>query len=160
MSYLIFFGQLSSYRSWLPGSDLLFRLFISHVSLLLKGHLCICAFIRSSSCNILPCRTVPQLPTANFVFFFFWQSPYLNVTQSVTQIPFVIIFTFSNCLLCFCDRTSPERDPLILLSREAPELVDAEYTKNQAWKSERVRKTPTPGSNIFIVIIKLLYKIL
>ncbi|KAM8903346.1 protein O-glucosyltransferase 1 [Spinachia spinachia] len=34
-------------------------------------------------------------------------------------------------------RTSPERDPLILLSREAPELVDAEYTKNQAWKSER-----------------------
>lgn len=36
------------------------------------------------------------------------------------------------------DRTSPERDPLILLSRENPELVDAEYTKNQAWKSERV----------------------
>uniref|UniRef100_A0A8C6J9J4 Uncharacterized protein n=2 Tax=Melopsittacus undulatus TaxID=13146 RepID=A0A8C6J9J4_MELUD len=34
-------------------------------------------------------------------------------------------------------RTSPERDPLILLSRENPELVDAEYTKNQAWKSEK-----------------------
>ncbi|XP_054829931.1 protein O-glucosyltransferase 1 [Eublepharis macularius] len=34
-------------------------------------------------------------------------------------------------------RTSPERDPLILLSRENPDLVDAEYTKNQAWKSER-----------------------
>uniref|UniRef100_A0A667ZSC5 Protein O-glucosyltransferase 1 n=1 Tax=Myripristis murdjan TaxID=586833 RepID=A0A667ZSC5_9TELE len=34
-------------------------------------------------------------------------------------------------------RTSPERDPLVLLSRENPELVDAEYTKNQAWKSER-----------------------
>uniref|UniRef100_A0A7N9ATM7 Protein O-glucosyltransferase 1 n=1 Tax=Mastacembelus armatus TaxID=205130 RepID=A0A7N9ATM7_9TELE len=34
-------------------------------------------------------------------------------------------------------RTSPERDPLILLSREAPELVDAEYTKNQAWRSEK-----------------------
>uniref|UniRef100_A0A8C7J8E6 Protein O-glucosyltransferase 1 n=2 Tax=Oncorhynchus kisutch TaxID=8019 RepID=A0A8C7J8E6_ONCKI len=28
-------------------------------------------------------------------------------------------------------RTSPERDPLVLLSREAPDLVDAEYTKNQ-----------------------------
>uniref|UniRef100_A0A8C7TC76 Glycosyl transferase CAP10 domain-containing protein n=1 Tax=Oncorhynchus mykiss TaxID=8022 RepID=A0A8C7TC76_ONCMY len=27
--------------------------------------------------------------------------------------------------------TSPERDPLVLLSREAPDLVDAEYTKNQ-----------------------------
>lgn len=33
-------------------------------------------------------------------------------------------------------RTSSERDPLILLSRSNPELVDAEYTKNQAWKSE------------------------
>ncbi|MBN3298284.1 PGLT1 glucosyltransferase, partial [Amia calva] len=42
-------------------------------------------------------------------------------------------------------RTSPERDPLILLSREAPELVDAEYTKNQAWKSEKdtLGKPPT-----------------
>ncbi|XP_033866639.1 protein O-glucosyltransferase 1-like isoform X2 [Acipenser ruthenus] len=34
-------------------------------------------------------------------------------------------------------RTSAERDPLILLSRENPELVDAEYTKNQAWKSDK-----------------------
>nr|XP_022914467.1 O-glucosyltransferase rumi homolog [Onthophagus taurus] len=33
-------------------------------------------------------------------------------------------------------RTSSERDPLILLSREHPELIDAKYTKNQAWKSE------------------------
>ncbi|XP_069003279.1 protein O-glucosyltransferase 1 isoform X2 [Embiotoca jacksoni] len=41
-------------------------------------------------------------------------------------------------------RTSPERDPLILLSREAPELVDAEYTKNQAWKSEKVRGQTRP----------------
>lgn len=32
-------------------------------------------------------------------------------------------------------RTSPERDPLIRLSREKPDLVDAQYTKNQAWKS-------------------------
>ena len=32
-------------------------------------------------------------------------------------------------------RTSDERDPLVLLSREQPELVDAQYTKNQAWKS-------------------------
>ncbi|XP_020925987.1 protein O-glucosyltransferase 1 isoform X4 [Sus scrofa] len=35
-------------------------------------------------------------------------------------------------------RTSPERDPLILLSRKNPKLVDAEYTKNQAWKSMQV----------------------
>ncbi|XP_063241641.1 O-glucosyltransferase rumi homolog [Bacillus rossius redtenbacheri] len=33
-------------------------------------------------------------------------------------------------------RTSSERDPLILLSREEPDLVDAQYTKNQAWKSK------------------------
>nr|CAG4647963.1 EOG090X07KN [Moina brachiata] len=33
-------------------------------------------------------------------------------------------------------RTSSERDPLVLLSREDPSLVDAQYTKNQAWRSE------------------------
>ena len=35
-------------------------------------------------------------------------------------------------------RTSDERDPLIRLSRREPDLVDAEYTKNQAWKSKEV----------------------
>lgn len=35
-------------------------------------------------------------------------------------------------------RTSSERDPLVLLSREHPDLVDAKYTKNQAWKSDAV----------------------
>ncbi|CAF1296871.1 unnamed protein product [Rotaria sordida] len=34
-------------------------------------------------------------------------------------------------------RTSSERDPLILLSRNHPELLDAQYTKNQAWKSDQ-----------------------
>lgn len=33
-------------------------------------------------------------------------------------------------------RTSEERDPLVLLSRKEPDLVDAQYTKNQAWKSD------------------------
>ncbi|XP_012274696.1 O-glucosyltransferase rumi homolog [Orussus abietinus] len=33
-------------------------------------------------------------------------------------------------------RTSSERDNLILLSRKEPDLVDAQYTKNQAWKSD------------------------
>ncbi|XP_017849594.1 O-glucosyltransferase rumi [Drosophila busckii] len=32
-------------------------------------------------------------------------------------------------------RTSDERDSLVLLSRRRPELVNAQYTKNQAWKS-------------------------
>lgn len=33
-------------------------------------------------------------------------------------------------------RTSSERDPLVLLSRRRPDLLDAQYTKNQAWKSD------------------------
>lgn len=35
-------------------------------------------------------------------------------------------------------RTSTERDALVLLSRENPDLIDAKYTKNQAWKSDAV----------------------
>jgi protein glucosyltransferase len=35
-------------------------------------------------------------------------------------------------------RTSAERDALIYLSRKRPDLVDAQYTKNQAWKSDAV----------------------
>jgi len=34
-------------------------------------------------------------------------------------------------------RTSGERDPLVKLSRKCPKLVDASYTKNQAWKSSK-----------------------
>ncbi|KAF7664152.1 hypothetical protein LDENG_00187210 [Lucifuga dentata] len=48
-------------------------------------------------------------------------------------------------------RTSPERDPLILLSREDLELVDAEYTKNQAWKSERDTLGKPPAKEIPLV---------
>uniref|UniRef100_A0A8C4HVL5 Glycosyl transferase CAP10 domain-containing protein n=1 Tax=Dicentrarchus labrax TaxID=13489 RepID=A0A8C4HVL5_DICLA len=48
-------------------------------------------------------------------------------------------------------RTSPERDPLILLSRESPDLVDAEYTKNQAWKSEKDTLGKPPAKEIPLV---------
>lgn len=34
-------------------------------------------------------------------------------------------------------RTSNERDTLILLSRAKPNIIDAKYTKNQAWKSSK-----------------------
>ena len=34
-------------------------------------------------------------------------------------------------------RTSGERDPLVMLSRQCPSMVDAQYTKNQAWKSPK-----------------------
>ncbi|XP_077577575.1 protein O-glucosyltransferase 1 [Stigmatopora nigra] len=48
-------------------------------------------------------------------------------------------------------RTSPERDPLVLLSREMPELVDAEYTKNQAWKSDKDTLGRPPAKEIPLV---------
>ncbi|XP_056620188.1 protein O-glucosyltransferase 1 [Triplophysa dalaica] len=48
-------------------------------------------------------------------------------------------------------RTSSERDPLILLSRESPDLVDAEYTKNQAWKSEKDTLGRPPSKEIPLV---------
>ncbi|KAM6945547.1 protein O-glucosyltransferase 1 [Aplochiton taeniatus] len=48
-------------------------------------------------------------------------------------------------------RTSAERDPLVLLSRELPDLVDAEYTKNQAWKSEKDTLGKPPAKEIPLV---------
>uniref|UniRef100_H3CYA4 Protein O-glucosyltransferase 1 n=1 Tax=Tetraodon nigroviridis TaxID=99883 RepID=H3CYA4_TETNG len=48
-------------------------------------------------------------------------------------------------------RTSSERDPLVLLSREDPELVDAEYTKNQAWRSEKDTLGRPPAKEIPLV---------
>lgn len=47
-----------------------------------------------------------------------------------------------------CLRTSAERDPLILLSRAKPELVDAAYTKNQAWKSDKVQLARTQSASL------------
>ncbi|MGH0161908.1 UNVERIFIED_CONTAM: hypothetical protein FKN15_042446 [Acipenser sinensis] len=49
------------------------------------------------------------------------------------------------------EKTSAERDPLILLSREDPELVDAEYTKNQAWKSEKDTLGRPPAKEVPLV---------
>lgn len=34
-------------------------------------------------------------------------------------------------------RTSSERDPLVLLARKCPQVADARYTRNQAWKSPK-----------------------
>ncbi|CAF0709792.1 unnamed protein product [Brachionus calyciflorus] len=45
-------------------------------------------------------------------------------------------------------RTSGERDPLVLLSRAEPDLVDAQYTKNQAWKSEADTLGAKPAEEI------------
>lgn len=45
-------------------------------------------------------------------------------------------------------RTSAERDNLILLSRQKPELVDAQYTKNQAWKSPKDTLGAEPAKEV------------
>ncbi|XP_037789982.1 LOW QUALITY PROTEIN: O-glucosyltransferase rumi homolog [Penaeus monodon] len=45
-------------------------------------------------------------------------------------------------------RTSAERDPLVYLSREEPDLVDAQYTKNQAWKSDADTLYAPPASEV------------
>lgn len=45
-------------------------------------------------------------------------------------------------------RTSTERDSLVLLSREHPKLVNAQYTKNQAWKSIRDTLNQEPADEI------------
>lgn len=45
-------------------------------------------------------------------------------------------------------RTSPERDNLVLLSRAKSNLVDAQYTKNQAWKSEKDTLNMPPAPEV------------
>lgn len=45
-------------------------------------------------------------------------------------------------------RTSPERDPLVVLAQKQPHLVDASYTKNQAWKSDADTLGLPPASEI------------
>jgi len=45
-------------------------------------------------------------------------------------------------------RTSDERDPLVLLSRRRPEIADAQYTKNQAWKSDKDTLGMPPATEV------------
>ncbi|SPP83006.1 O-glucosyltransferase rumi [Drosophila guanche] len=45
-------------------------------------------------------------------------------------------------------RTSDERDSLILLSRRSPELVEAQYTKNQGWKSPKDTLDAPPADEV------------
>lgn len=45
-------------------------------------------------------------------------------------------------------RTTEERDPLVLLSREDSNLVDAVYTKNQAWRSNADTLNAPPAEEV------------
>lgn len=45
-------------------------------------------------------------------------------------------------------RTSAERDPLVLLSLSQPQLLDAQYTKNQAWRSDQDTLGYPPASEL------------
>ncbi|XP_011211567.2 O-glucosyltransferase rumi [Bactrocera dorsalis] len=47
-------------------------------------------------------------------------------------------------------RTSDERDALVLLSRRKPDLVDAKYTKNQAWKSPKDTLNAEPAKEVLL----------
>ena len=48
------------------------------------------------------------------------------------------LLNIDTCSLYCVPRTSNERDSVVLLSRSRPDLIDAAYTKNQAWKSIKV----------------------
>ncbi|KAG8198008.1 hypothetical protein JTE90_001848 [Oedothorax gibbosus] len=45
-------------------------------------------------------------------------------------------------------RTSSERDKLVLFSRKYPDMVDAQYTKNQAWKSDKDTLGAPPAKEV------------
>ncbi|KAF2368707.1 Lipopolysaccharide-modifying protein [Trinorchestia longiramus] len=45
-------------------------------------------------------------------------------------------------------RTSSDRDSVVLLSRERPDLVNASYTKNQAWKSPQDTLNAEPAPEV------------
>lgn len=82
------------------------------------------------------------------IYFFFsglgrWDQFRQSLTESALKYPWakkkdVAFFRGS--------RTSGERDNLILLSRNQADLVDAEYTKNQAWRSKKdtLDRDPAP----------------
>ena len=59
----------------------------------------------------------------------------------------VVLWTHKSSIAFFRgSRTSAERDPLIRLSRAKPELIDAQYTANQAWRSvaDTLGEEPAP----------------
>lgn len=45
-------------------------------------------------------------------------------------------------------RTTEERDPVILISRQNPNLIDAKYTKNQAWRSVKDSLGEKPAEEV------------
>lgn len=70
---------------------------------------------------------------------------HLNYLSNLTYFPY------------FC---SEERDPIILLSRENPTLVDASYTKNQAWRSSKGRLRSEYRLNQLCSCILILFTLL
>lgn len=68
-----------------------------------------------------------------------------SLSQAADQLPWTVKETKA---FFRGSRTSDERDSLILLSRSNPELVDAQYTKNQAWKSSADTLNAEPADEI------------
>ncbi|XP_003383040.2 PREDICTED: protein O-glucosyltransferase 1-like isoform X2 [Amphimedon queenslandica] len=74
-----------------------------------------------------------------------WDLKRISITKSAKQWP----WDKKKSLLFFRgSRTSSERDSLILLSRDKPHLVDAAYTKNQAWRSSKDTLNAPPADEV------------
>lgn len=58
--------------------------------------------------------------------------------------------TKSNLAFFRGSRTSAERDSLVLLSRANPDVADAKYTKNQAWKSSADTLNAEPAPEVYL----------
>ncbi|XP_070495391.1 O-glucosyltransferase rumi homolog [Chironomus tepperi] len=74
-----------------------------------------------------------------------WDKHRLSITEAAEKYPWTkklskVLFRGS--------RTSDERDALVLLSRKNPKLVDAQYTKNQGWKSPKDTLGAEPADEI------------
>ncbi|XP_052866551.1 O-glucosyltransferase rumi homolog [Anopheles cruzii] len=74
-----------------------------------------------------------------------WDQHRKSITEAAAEVPWekkrpMAFFRGS--------RTSDERDALVMLSRTEPKLVDAQYTKNQAWKSPQDTLNAEPAHEV------------
>lgn len=76
-----------------------------------------------------------------------WDKFRQSLTSTASKYPWKLK---KNKALFRGSRTSAERDNLVLLSRSRPDLVDAKYTKNQAWRSPKdsLNEEPAPEMSL------------
>lgn len=74
-----------------------------------------------------------------------WDLSRESIIKKQSQLPWS---KKSNVAFFRGSRTSAQRDPIVLLSRSRPDLVDAKYTKNQAWKSKEDTLGDEPANTV------------